>query len=72
MLEAWSEARISGQYLVYTHIFLPSFVHIIPIIQAGRFAALVKFEFSLLNTVKVILVTCTVMPVLRVSLLYAT
>ena len=28
-------------YLVYSHIFLPSFAHIIPIIQAGRLAALV-------------------------------
>ena len=32
-LNVWIEARISGQYLLYSHIFLASFVHIITIIQ---------------------------------------
>ena len=40
-LKAWIEAPVGGQYLLYYHIFLPSSVHIISIILAGRFAALV-------------------------------
>ena len=35
VLKAWIEAQVSGQYLLYSHIFLPSSVHIISIILAG-------------------------------------
>ena len=41
-VKKWFEAQISGIfYLMFSHIFLTSFVYIISIIMAGRFAALV-------------------------------
>ena len=40
-LKALIEAQVGEKYLLYSHIFLPSSVHIISIILAGRLAALV-------------------------------
>ena len=45
-VKRWSEAQIGKPYRLYSHIFLPSFTHITPIIRTGL-QPLYNWNFSL-------------------------